>query len=480
MTSPNITKITVPKTAVLLIVSLGVGISLLFALAAMGTVGFAGAVLNHLSLQSILLLVIATVIFYATDMPPTAKRIFSPCGFVFWSYIGFIFLGITNYYATYRYLFDYYEIDFKVGSYCLSLGLLAIVLGMWFGSKLGIGRVFPGKRCRAIDLSKLFMILLPATIVVLLGNLYIYHKIGGVPVFVGIQKEDIYSEGGFGRITRVIHLAVVLQILWYFLLLMSKDRVKKSISAACLVVLITIMFGYGSRFYFLLPLFFFLFFVSRRLSMRKFLAVTTLSVVPLAFISAAVINLRGGEDVALGNAYVLVASRIGVRARDFYVLVDYFRDLEGVLSGYSLLPMITNFVPAPLWTAIGLQKSQYTISGGMFLRDYFNVPFFVNTGIVGEFFLNGGVWLMVIGLFLYGLVLFLLYSAWLRAASDSISSLVFGYLLSNLALSLTAGHFYGLSFWSYQYGLLLVLVGLIARRTGPSLSFLLMERALYQ
>ena len=367
--------------------------------------------------------------------------------------LAMILLGTGSYYAT-RFLFPEYFAPIEDALVLTSIGLFASAAGIGVGRFLWNGKA-PLQRWEwhPVKLDVAIYVLL---IVCLVGTLAAIHRIGYIPILRGdIREERLAYADQLG----FLYMMSVMGVPAMILAGVRRFAFGATAGSNIAIVLGAVCSGlYGPRFFPVLgAATLFLVYDQLRRQIRLWKVALVAGVAIPGLIALAVYR---EADLPVEAPLVTLSYLSFGEFRDFAWSLQYYEDPAHRVQGETLAGAIVPLLPGKIWSMVGVDKaSLYERSSAQVMSELMKVDVGIRIGIVGELYMNFGVAGVLVGMFLFGLLLAVIDSR-LRTATVTTSIAPFLALVSVLCVFALVGqlNMFGSSISVFGYPLLAAFV----------------------
>ncbi|MEW5797654.1 MAG: O-antigen polymerase [Bacteroidota bacterium] len=295
------------------------------------------------------------------------------------------------------------------------------------------------------------------------GAILVFSKLGFIPILADLtvsQRASLGTMVGSGLQSKM-YLTLMITIILSLVYLIKVDS--RSIFAVFFFFVTTmLLFGYGARFFFVMPALVGLFCYNNFVKRIKFVYVILgfLVLFPLLVVyTSAREDLTTGESIGMyGFAFYLFGE-----FRDFTYMLDKLGRYNQYLGGTTLMNILYTAMPQQVWEVFGINKLGAMYSSATFSADFlYKANAGIRIGLLGEFFINFGYTGIYIGSFIFGIcagILDIFYEVLPRKTTGQI---FVAFLTVNLLFSVI-GQIDGVFATIYYYGYILVAALLFIR-----------------
>jgi len=363
--------------------------------------------------------------------------------------IAMIILGTGSYYAT-QFLFPEYYAPIEDALLLTALGLAASAAGIALVRVMSQGKT-PLQRWEWHPV-KLDVAIYTLLIICLIGTLAAIHRIGYIPILRGdIREERLAYADQLG----FLYMMSVMGVPAMILAGARRFAFGPSAGGNIAIVLGALCAGlYGPRFFPVLgAATLFLIYDQLRRRIRLWKVALVVCVVIPGLIGLAVYR----ESDLPAEAPLVTLSYLSFgEFRDFAWSLRYYEDPAHRVRGETLAGAVVPLLPGKVWSLVGVDKaSLYDRSSAQLMSELMKVEVGIRIGIIGELYMNYGIAGVLVGMFLFGLLLAAI-DARLRSSTVVSSIAPFFALISVLCVFALVGqlNMFGSSISVFGYPLL--------------------------
>ena len=347
-----------------------------------------------------------------------------------------------------------------------SYGIICMLLGSIFAFKL-LSILYKNNTSHYFvwDMRRLRGVIILLFVLATLGTVGAIVRIGYIPMLVegGIGLERSVAATRMGWANKLWSINVIVPILSVIYLCISMRKNYAIITIFLLSVLqLTIL---GARIYFILALTVSLFIYNQY---RKKLNIAKVSLLLISFLmlSAVYVEIREGlYGFTSRPIYERILYNSFTEFREFARVVDYTSTTGNYLHGYTFVNTITTIIPRQFYTIVGKDKSAIIsrFSSARYLAKLYNARGGLRAGLLGELYINFGLYGLLIGMIILGMLVgFLDYKVASRERFDARIS--FYFLFLSCLLYAIIGQIEWVIWYTYQFGAFLLLTYFICRK----------------